>query len=75
LRGAFIQVAIGAAIGLPAALLVSRLFSTMLYHVGTFDPASLTTAIVALLLGACAASTLPAYRAASTDPVRALRVE
>ncbi|HEX4019861.1 MAG TPA: ABC transporter permease, partial [Acidobacteriaceae bacterium] len=47
LRGAFIQVAIGAAIGLPAALLVSRLFSTMLYHVGTFDPASLTTAIVA----------------------------
>lgn len=75
LRGAFMQVALGVAIGLPAALLVSRLLSAMLYHVGIFDPASLGAAIAALLLGACVASVLPAYRAASTDPVRSLRAE
>jgi predicted permease len=75
LRDAFAQVAIGAAVGLPASVLVGKLLSSRLYHVAIFDPASLLTAIAALLLGACVASILPARRATSTDPVRTLRTE
>ena len=75
LRDGFAQVAIGAALGLPASVLAGKLLSSTLYHVAIFDPTSLLTAIAALLLGACVASILPAHRAASTDPVRTLRAE
>ena len=75
LRGALVQVAIGAALGVPAAILAGKLLSSTLYHVGIFDPASLFGAVVALFLGACAASILPARRAASIEPMQALRTE
>lgn len=75
LRGAFLQVAIGLAIGIPAAIGCGRLIAAQLYQVKTWDPVVLTGSVIAL--GSCAlfASVIPAHRAASIDPVKALRVE
>jgi predicted permease len=74
-RGAFAQVAIGLALGIPVSILVGKIISARLYHVGIFDSAALITAIGALLLGASVASILPARRAATIDPIRTLRAE
>jgi len=67
--------AIGLAIGLIAAALLTRVLSSMLYGVGTHDP--LTFVAVALLLVgvALAASMLPAVRASKVDPLRAMRID
>lgn len=75
LRGAFLQVAIGLAIGIPAAIGCGRLIAAQLYQVKTWDPFVLIGSVIAL--GSCAlfASVIPAHRAASIDPVKALRVE
>ena len=65
----------GGAIGLIAALGVTRLFSSMLFHVAPRDPVSFVT--VALLFGvvALAATLIPARGAMKTDPIVALRYE
>jgi len=65
----------GLAFGLLGALVVTRMLSTLLYGVSTYDP--LTFASVAVALGAVAllASWLPARRAAGVDPMVALRTE
>ena len=75
LRGAFMQVGLGLAIGIPVALLASHLIANQLYNVSSYDPVSLSLAIAALLLSATVAGILPARRAASIEPVTALRVE
>jgi putative ABC transport system permease protein len=68
-------VAIGVAIGLIAALALSRLMKSLLFDVAATDP--LTFAAMALLLACVAlvACFIPARRAAKTDPIIALRVE
>jgi putative ABC transport system permease protein len=65
----------GAVIGLPCALLLARLLAGLIYGVRTTDLVTLMTTI--LLSGATAvvASLLPAMRAASVDPMQALRGE
>ena len=75
LRGAFVQVAIGLAIGIPLAVAAGKMMSAKLFEVRSYDPLVLGSSIVAL--GACAAiaSILPARRAATTDPMKALRTE
>ncbi|MET0619992.1 MAG: ABC transporter permease [Thermoanaerobaculia bacterium] len=67
--------ALGLLIGVGGALAASRVLSSFLYGIGATDPA--TYAAVALLLAACAALAcwIPARRAASIDPMRALRAE
>jgi putative ABC transport system permease protein len=67
--------ALGLALGVLGALVVSRALSSLLYGVGARDP--LTFATAALLLGAVAliATYLPAGRAAAVDPMEALRQE
>ncbi len=65
----------GAAIGLAIALAATRGLSDHLYTVGTTDPATLVESTVLLLAVACLACWLPARRAASVDPARALRDE
>jgi putative ABC transport system permease protein len=67
--------AAGAAAGLAAAFLLTRLMSAVLYGVRATDPATYGAVASLLLAIAFAASDLPARRAARLDPVRALRSE
>jgi ABC-type antimicrobial peptide transport system permease subunit len=75
MRGALWQVVIGLALGIPAALVAGHLMASQLYGVGGYNPLALMGAT--LVLGACAAVAgyIPARRAASIDPMRALRIE
>jgi putative ABC transport system permease protein len=64
---------VGLAIGIVAALVTTRLLSTLLFGVGTVDPP--TYAITAIILGSVSilASYVPARRAARIEPTEALR--
>jgi ABC-type antimicrobial peptide transport system permease subunit len=65
----------GCAIGLVGAVAASRLLQSMLFGVKTWDPLTLAVAAVLVMMLALAASLLPARRAASTNPVEALRAQ
>jgi ABC-type lipoprotein release transport system permease subunit len=67
--------AIGCAIGLTGAVSASGLLRSMLFGVSPFDPVVLVLAAVCVLLLAVGASVPPALRAASIDPMQALRGE
>ena len=75
LRESVLVAALGAGIGLPLAVITSRLLRSMLFSIGPNDPLTFVGALVAVTLVALAASFIPARRAASTDPMRALRTE
>jgi ABC-type antimicrobial peptide transport system permease subunit len=75
LEGAFSQIGIGLAVGLPAAVLAGKLMSRQLFGVRPWDPVMLTIAIGALGFAALLASLIPARRAASVEPMVALRNE
>jgi predicted permease len=75
LRVALIQIGIGLLIGIPITLLGGRLISSQLYNVRTYDPLALGAAIVVLSLCAVIAGFIPARRAASIEPMQALRSE
>ncbi len=75
LRGAFWQIGIGLIIGVPLAVVASRLMSSKLYGVSAFNPLILIAAAVVLSLCALVAGVLPARRAASIEPVKALRID
>ncbi|HEY6971202.1 MAG TPA: ABC transporter permease [Candidatus Angelobacter sp.] len=75
LRGAFTQVTIGLAIGIPLVFLCGKLLAHQLFGVGSFEPVLLTLAIAVLAFCALLASVVPARRAAAVDPMRALRTE
>jgi putative ABC transport system permease protein len=67
--------AIGCAIGLIGAAVVSYLLRSFLFGVSAFDPLVLTLAAVFVLVLALLASLLPARRAATVDPMQALRAD
>ncbi len=75
LRGAFLQVGVGLCIGIPLAILCGRYLAHQLYGVGQFDPLVLVGAAVVLSLCTLAAGLPPARRAASIEPIEALRIE
>jgi predicted permease len=75
LRGAFTRVAIGLLLGLPLAIGAGRLIAAQLYQVSFWDPLALATAATALAICALIAALVPATRAASLSPTRALRTE
>jgi ABC-type antimicrobial peptide transport system permease subunit len=75
LRGASLQVGLGLAIGIPVALLGGHFMSSQLYGVRTYDPFALTAAILVLSTFAAVAGFIPARRAASIEPMKALRTE
>lgn len=75
LRGALLQVGIGLAIGIPVAIGAGKLMGSQLFEVRIFDPLALATAVGLLAICAVAAALIPAQRAASINPVVALRTE
>ncbi|HYL73439.1 MAG TPA: ABC transporter permease [Bryobacteraceae bacterium] len=74
-RSALLQTALGLAIGIPAAIAGARVLANQLYGIQPTDP--LMLGLATLLLAACAlvAGLIPGLRAASIDPIRALRTE
>jgi predicted permease len=75
MREVLILVAVGIAIGVPAALLSSRLVASMLFGLRPNDAASLLAAVAVMLAIAALAGYLPARRASRVDPMVALRYE
>jgi predicted permease len=66
---------VGCVLGVGGAMAASGLLRSLLFGVSPFDPLVLTGATIGVLLLAVAASAVPAMRAASIDPMRALRGE
>jgi ABC-type antimicrobial peptide transport system permease subunit len=75
LRESWTLVAIGVAIGVPAALALTRLLSSLLYGVTATDPWVLSTAVACLFVVALVAASPPAWRAVRVNPLVALRYE
>jgi predicted permease len=75
LRSAFLQIAIGLAIGIPATILVGYAMSTQLFGVKPYAPKILLITTLVLSVAALVATLLPARKAATLEPIRALRTE
>ena len=73
LRGALAQTGIGVLVGIPAALAASSALASLLFGVTARDPIVFAQAALVLLVSAVLAAVVPARRAASIDPARALR--
>jgi macrolide transport system ATP-binding/permease protein len=75
LRGAMVQALIGLAIGIPVAIFCVRYVKSQLFEITSVNVPVMTIAIGVLGLAAAIAGIIPAQRAASIDPARALRIE
>jgi ABC-type antimicrobial peptide transport system permease subunit len=75
MRGALLQTAVGLAIGVPVAMFCIRYVKSQLFDIARVDPGVMAVAVGVLLAAACVAGMIPARKAASIDPVRALRIE
>jgi len=75
MRSVLWQVLIGLCLGIPAALYAGHLMKSQLYGVGSYDWMALAGAPIMLVLCAVAAGFIPARRAASIEPMQALRTE
>jgi predicted permease len=75
MRGAMLQAVIGLAIGIPVANFCVRYVKSQLYEITSVNVPVMTIAIGVLVFAAAIAGIIPARRAASIDPVRALRIE
>jgi hypothetical protein len=72
-RSGLVLAAVGVPLGLVAAVVLSRLMSSLLFGVSRLDPLTYAAVPLVLLAAVVTASYLPARRAASIDPVDALR--
>jgi ABC-type antimicrobial peptide transport system permease subunit len=75
MRGAMMQALIGLVIGAPVAMLCVRYVKAQLYEITHVDLSVMAVAILVLGAAACVAGMIPARRAASIDPIKALRVD
>jgi putative ABC transport system permease protein len=75
LLGAFSQIGLGLAIGIPAAIGAGKLMTSQLFGVNPWNPTMLALAALMLALAALLASAIPARRAAGVEPMMALRNE
>ena len=75
LRGVLVQLGLGLAVGIAAAFGGGRLLASQLYGIKGYDPVILGLAAVVLAACSLAAGFVPAQRAASIDPMQALRTE
>ena len=67
--------AIATVVALPSVVALARLFRSQLYGVTTFDPITLAGAVLLTAVMVTLAAALPARRAASIEPMQALRIE
>jgi ABC-type antimicrobial peptide transport system permease subunit len=75
LRRGVTMAAIGVGVGLLSALALSHVLASLLYGVKALDPATFVAVPVVLAVVALLACVVPAGRAASVDPIVALRDE
>jgi predicted permease len=75
MRGAMLQALIGLAIGVPIAIFCVRFVKSQLFDITSVNPTVMAGAVGVLALAAAIAGIIPARRAASINPVKALRVE
>jgi predicted permease len=75
LRGAFSQIGIGLALGIPTAIGAGRLMTNQLFGVRPWDPTMLALVATMLGLATLLASAIPVRRAAGVEPMVALRNE
>lgn len=75
MRGAMTQTVLGLAIGVPIAFLCVRYIKAQLYEASGIDLSVLLLAITTLIVATSLAGMIPARKAASTDPAKALRTE
>ena len=68
-------IAIGVGVGVPAAVVLTRVVKSQLYGLEAHDPWTLGLATGLLAMVACAAGYVPALRASRVDPMKALRYE
>jgi putative ABC transport system permease protein len=74
-RSGLLLVAIGIPIGLAGAAVLTRIMTSLLFGVRTLDPVTYIAVPAVLAAATAVASYMPARRAASVDPVRALKAE
>jgi ABC-type antimicrobial peptide transport system permease subunit len=75
MREVLLLLAIGLAVGVPAAIGLGRFVASQLYGIQAHDPQIALATIVVLTLVSAAAGLIPAHRASRIDPILALRYE
>ena len=75
MKEVLLLLAIGLAIGVPAAMALGRLVASQLYGIEARDPWTATATLILLTLVSAAAGLIPAHRASRIDPILALRYE
>jgi predicted permease len=75
LRESILMGGIGCVVGLPLALIATRLVRSLLFGISPWNSAVIAAAVVILALVLLAAGLVPAWRATRTDPILALRYE
>jgi predicted permease len=75
LRGAFLLIAFGLILGIPLSLATSRALSSQLYGLNPYNPVIFLVAVIVLAVFGLVATLIPALRASSISPARALRTE
>jgi ABC-type antimicrobial peptide transport system permease subunit len=67
--------AVGLAVGIPLTFFAVRPLKSMLYQMSPLDPVSFILAVTAMIAVSGCAALIPARRAASIEPMQALRAE
>jgi ABC-type antimicrobial peptide transport system permease subunit len=75
LRESFLPVLVGVVIGSAAAFFWTIFLGSLLYGIDSFDPESISVAVMVMLAAALLAAIIPARRAIKVDPMVALRYE
>jgi ABC-type antimicrobial peptide transport system permease subunit len=75
MRDSLVMGSIGILLGLPLVFASARLLTSLLYGLAPNDPLTICMALVGIASVTVAASLIPARRAASVDPIRALKYE
>jgi predicted permease len=75
MREVLLLLAIGLAIGVPAAFGLGRFVTAQLYGIKPGDPSIALTSVAVLIMVAALAGFIPARRASRIDPILALRYE